>query len=489
MLSELEADWETWLLTLFPTYFTHPFAPHMQKLWEWIWELTPDVRPRSEIAIWSRGATKSTTGEAGVAVTAARGARRYALYVCGTQDQADDHVANIATMLESPRFAIFYPQVAARRLSKYGHSRGWRRNRLRTASGFTIDAIGLDTAARGVKMDEARPDFMLFDDIDDEHDDKRAVEKKEKSLTRKLIPAGSDDLAILGLQNLVHKESIFSKLADGRADFLHDRDVIGPVPAINNLEYTQRKGEYLIISGEPTWIGMSLETCEEYMNDWGLTSFLNEAQHRVTPPPGGMFNHIRYQRVDYKDVVDKFVRIVCWVDPAVSDTDRSDSHAVQVDALGFDDKVYRLYSWEDRTSPRDAIKRALVAAVKFGAESVGIETDQGGDTWDSVYELALKDAEREIGVRVRLPMKSAKAGSIGSKTHRASQMLFDYERDVFRHVRGTHDLLEESLNRFPRTKPYDLVDASYWSWRDLKGLDDQEGVIEDDTDPVVISAY
>jgi hypothetical protein len=61
----------------------------------------------------------------------------------------------------------------------------------------------------------------------------------------------------------------------------------------------------------------------------------------------------------------------------------------------------------------------------------------------------------------------AGAGGRGSKTHRAAQMLHDYETAHVVHVLGTHEVLERALRRFPRSKPYDLVDAAYWSWQDL----------------------
>src|SRR5262249_33134883 len=73
-------------------------------------------------------------------------ARRYGLYVSMTQQQADDHVQNVASMLESDAVAAAYPDLGNRMIGKFGNPRGWRRNRLRTERGFTIDAIGLDTA-------------------------------------------------------------------------------------------------------------------------------------------------------------------------------------------------------------------------------------------------------------------------------------------------------------------------------------------------------
>jgi hypothetical protein len=96
----------------------------------------------------------------------AREKRRYALYVSMTQEQADDHVANVAALLESPAIAAHYPALGQRLVGKFGNPKGWRRNRVRAASGFTVDAIGLDTAARGIKLEDARPDLIILDDID-----------------------------------------------------------------------------------------------------------------------------------------------------------------------------------------------------------------------------------------------------------------------------------------------------------------------------------
>lgn len=460
----MEDSWALWLLTLFPGLFAAPhFAPHHQALWEWAWSLRPGVRPEPFVAIWPRGAAKSTTAELAVVALGARQLRRYGLYVCNTQEQADDHVANIAGLLEASTVELFYPTLASRALSKYGMSKGWRRNRVRTASGLTVDAMGLDSAARGAKVDDDRPSFMVFDDLDSEQDTVATTDKKIKTLTRKLIPAGAPDLAILAIQNLVHENSIFAQLADGRAEFMSDRIVSGPIPALKDMTYSQQDGHFVITAGEPTWAGMGLQRCQEMVDDMGLTAFLAECQHDVEPPPGGMFSHLDFQRCTWAEVP-RFKRIVVWVDPAVTDTDYSDSHAIQADALGVDGKMYRLWSWESRATPEESISKALAKANELGAESVGVETDQGGDTWKTVYQKAAEGAERVPKFR------SEKAGAgRGGKVERASRMLADYERGRIVHVEGTHVALERALRRFPKTKPYDLVDACYWGWEDLLG--------------------
>lgn len=486
---EDEGDWEPWLRSLFPAEVKHAFAPHHEQFWEWVWSIEAGVRPDPFCAVWPRGGGKSSSAEMGVAALGARRVRRYGLYISATQDQADDHVSNVAGLLESDRLADRYPDMATRMVGKYGASKGWRRNRLRTSSGFSVDAMGLDSAARGVKLEDARPDFMVLDDLDKETDSPAATERKIKTLTRGVLPASSADCAILAIQNLVHENSVFARLVDGRADFLASRTVSGPVKALDAMAHEQVGGRTVIVAGSPTWAGQSLARCQEQVDDWGITAFLGEAQHDVTAPPGGMFDHLSFAHCAPNAVPD-LVRTVVWVDPAVTDKDTSDAHGIQADGIAADGTIYRLRSWEARTSPRDALRRAITIAIEVGADHVGVETDQGGDTWTSVYREAAQDVldERvDEGMMEAAipPFTSDKAGAgYGPKVHRASKMLADYERKTktgrpaIVHVLGDHAILEGALRRFPKTKPLDLVDTSFWSWTDLRNR--RRGPIQSD---------
>lgn len=478
--------WERWLPTLFPRHFPYPFGEHHAEFWGWVWAIRKGVRPRPFVAIWPRGGAKSTSAEAACVMLGARRARKYVLYVSGTQDQADDHVQNIGGMLESPQVEEYYPDLGSRKVGKYGASKGWRRNRVRTTSGFTVDAIGLDAAARGAKLDEDRPDFMIFDDLDGELDSPRTTQRKVKTLTYKLLPAGSSDLGVLANQNLILPDGIFSRLAHGHnghmapsgaADFLSDRIVSGPHPALRGMEVTQDEetGRFVVTAGSPIWEGQDRARCQEMVDDMGYSAFLSECQHSVSDDPGGIFSHLSYRRCNWDDVPwGDIVKAEVWVDPAVTSTDQSDSMGIQADAVAADGTLYRLWSWEQITSPLDALRRAILKGMELGARNVGVETDQGGDAWISVYRDACRslvedDAHPGITAKTRFPQfRHAKAGAgHGSKVHRAAQMVGDYERGKIVHVRGTHETLERALYRFPVTKPFDLTDAAYWSWYHL----------------------
>lgn len=498
---EHEDDWRGWLQLMFREHFRAPFAAHHEQLWEWVWAIEMGVAPVDVfVAVWARGAAKSTSAEAAVAALGARARRRFVLYVCDTQEQANDHVGNIAGLLESSYLEMAYPELGQRALTKYGNVKGWRRNRLRTASGLTIDALGLDTAARGVKVDEFRPDLIVFDDIDNEKDGPGQVERKIIDVTQKLLPAGDSSLAVLVIQNIPNPEGVVARLAgiaDESADFLRPRVVSGPIPALVDATYEPREdGGHDIVHGLPTWEGQGLEQCQTYVNKFGLTAFRAEAQHETDARGGGMFDHLTYRHCRFEEVPwGQLAQVAVWCDPAVTTTDNSDSQAVQADGLGDDGTVYRLRSWEERATPVAAIKVAAAFAIRFGTRKVGIETDQGGDTWNSVYKEAVEEVRADLALLTAgLPVdgpaiyvqtlveidadqlvfpllyqpSQEKAGvTQQSKASRAQQMLAAYETRSIVHVLGTHLLLERGLNRFPARRPFDLVDAAYWSLRDL----------------------
>ena len=497
----LEQDWKRWIRRFFPRHVSDddgdfvPFAPHQERFWEHGWSIERGVRPRPALFGFPRGQAKSTGMELLGISLGARRVRDYGLYVCGVQDQANEHVGNMQDAIEdSEELARLYPMFARRGVSAYGHSEGWNRTRLVTASGFAVDALGLDTAsARGKKFKIRRPGFIFFDDIDNSGDSLAAVLNKISAIVDRILPSGAPDCAIVLGQNMIHPLAVVAQLfgvADPslpEPDFLADRITVGPIKAVEGLEYErlpaghpngfEERPRYVITAGKPTWVGMGLDSCQAFIDAHGVSSFLREHQHEIAARPGGMYDHIEFEHCERSEVPWAAIeRVTVWVDPAVTNTDGSDSHAIQADALASDGRIFRLFSWEGRTSPEDAIRRAILKAVELGSDKVGVETDQGGDTWRSVFREAKKalveegrdgrKITQEEADRVRFDSDKAGAGH-GSKVHRGSLMLSEYERGTFVHVTGTHNVLERALKRFPKTKPLDLADAAYWSWHDL----------------------
>lgn len=281
------ADWRLRLPLVYPKHFTAGFAMRHVEMWEWANAIEPESSPDPFCAFWPRGGGKSTGAEGVAADLGCRDKRRYCLYVRNTQDMADKSVANVAALLESPETERYYPEHADRMLGKFGHAKGWRRERLTTAGGYTIDAAGLDTATRGLKFEENRPDLIIFDDIDEKLDGPHITAKKIAIITTSILPAGSNNCAVLFIQNLIIPDGVATQLADGRADFLVRRRVSGPHPAVEGLKFAWQLDETtgirraVITAGTATWAGQPLAACQKFIDTWGLSAFLKEAQHQV----------------------------------------------------------------------------------------------------------------------------------------------------------------------------------------------------------------
>lgn len=293
-LAYADMPWDSWARRYFPSLKS--FAQRHVNAWEWFESLTPGIKPKPLIAIFSRGGGKSSTVELCAGRVCARLNRRFMLIVSETQDQADAHVQSIS--------AILTLIGAQPKRNDAGRTSAWRREQLRTANGFNIAAFGLNTGARGIKIDQFRPDIIVFDDIDSVKDSMENIQKKIDTITRTILPTGSSDCAVVLCQNLITSNSIASQLCDDRAKFLLNRTVPDIEPAVRNLEvkaHPQGPGLpdlYQVIGGEPTWDGQDIKTCEEQINEWGYETFLRESQHEVKI--GGELSFPTFEGIDFR---------------------------------------------------------------------------------------------------------------------------------------------------------------------------------------------
>jgi predicted phage terminase large subunit-like protein len=380
-------NWRTWINRHFAHVCKAPFAERHVRLWTWLEELTPGIKPFARIEIWPRGSAKSTTAELGAAYVGQKGTRRFALYVSGTQDQADKHVSAIATLFEIAG--------VARRINKYGSSRGWRRNQLQTANGFYIEALGLDTAARGIKIDEFRPDLIIFDDIDEQHDSPRTVAKKEATIASAIIPAGSTDCAVLVIQNLIHEEGVVARLVDGRSDFLLARDAPIIERAVEGLAVASEDcgnglKRWRIVGGEATWEGQSLDVCERQINEIGLRTFLREAQHEVIGADGYFFDSTKF---GIMPALPKDLRgwKFCVAADFAATQCGGDYTAIVLMGLAPSGRSLIVRVWRDQLSPDNA-RKLLDSALAWCHDTVGqcrlrLKQDPGQAGKDQALQL------------------------------------------------------------------------------------------------------
>lgn len=389
--------WEERVEAMFKPYFTRGFSPPHIEFWQWVDAITPDTAPRPFCAFWSRGRGKSTNAEAATAYLGARETRRYCMYVSGTQDQADKHVATIARMLESDGVTQFYPDVGRPLLGRNG-SRTWNRQMLTAANEYTVEAIGLNKAVRGQKIDWARPDLIIFDDVDEKHDSELTIGKKLEIITASILPAGSANCAVLFVQNLIGADSIATMLAtpaaSGGAGFMTDRVVSGPFPAVEGLEYELREqpdGTYrwCITAGTPLWAGFEEDVCEAELNRVGPTSFESEYQHNIEADnPHALMTEEDFERTRVT-TAPALAYIGIGVDPPGGATECGIVAGGRV-KIGGDWHGYRL---EDNTKPAGCKPEQWALAVlqtyyRTKADAIYVERNYGGDMVASTIRQA-----------------------------------------------------------------------------------------------------
>ena len=205
-------------------------------------------------------------------------ARRFCLYVCANQDQANSHVEQISDALQAIGIG---PKIGF-----YGTQRTWNRKMLKTDTGVTILGIGLDKGVRGLQSDALRPDFLCLDDVDDSSDSLKEIAGKEARLKGGLFGALATNPTIIFPQNVIHRDSIMNRVLTNEADYLLDARFKSPVPAIRNFTYSSRNNDggrrIYKVKGQPSWPGgFTLKDAEFILNTQGLAFFLREFQHDV----------------------------------------------------------------------------------------------------------------------------------------------------------------------------------------------------------------
>lgn len=422
-------------------------------VWDWVAGLQPGQPSQSRVEIWPRGGAKSTLAEMACAYLACTLTRRFALYVCGTQDQADLHVQAIAALLEQ--------MGVPRAVNAYSASVAWTAQRLQTVNGFGVVGVGLNSRVRGARLGEFRPDLIILDDIDETHDTPQAVAKKLRTVTSAVFAAGSADATVLFIQNRIHKDSAIAQVADGRAEILLGASVTQE-PAVRGLEYerveTVEGPRYRVTGGKPTWPqGQGLAVAEKQINEWGLPTFLTESQHEDAPD-GGLWS--RDRDIDPCRVArapERLQRIVIGIDPSGSVGTEA---GIVAAGRGFDGHYYVMADDSLAGSTNEWVAAAIARYHALGADTLVVERNYGGD----MAEAAFRNADPQLGVKMVVSSRG--------KQIRAEPVQQLYERGMVHHVGHYPDMEIELCRWQPGMKSPNRLDALVFAVTELMAFDD-----------------
>ena len=186
----------------------------------------------------------------------------------------------------------------------------WQEGQFVTQSDVAFFARGRGQSPRGLRYKEARPDYIVIDDLDD--DELCRNEKRVKDLTDWV------------------KEALFGALDVGRGRFIMVGNLISKNSVLANIADT--KGVYVSEikavdkDGEPVWKEKwTKEEAEEAEAFMGYRSWQKEMMHNPIKD-GTIFRHdwIRYKKVL---PLHKYEMLVCYTDPSFKSTTANDYKA------------------------------------------------------------------------------------------------------------------------------------------------------------------
>lgn len=438
--------WELWLRLVAPKFVDAPFALHHRQFWKW-WMQIDERRPRPFVGCWNRGGAKTTTLQLALLMLACQQTRNYCLYIGAVQDAVDDKVADVGELMVGSNLGLVYPGVDEVYRTSTGQKRDMRKSRIRNALSFTLDSIGMDQALiRGIKVGENRPGLIVLDDLEKTHDTPYVRNKKIETITNDILGAVGDDTIIVYIQNMIHDESIMSQVVSGKAQFMADRIVSGPIPQIVDLEWIEnptwdetildpddRRGrKFWIIGGTPTWQGLGLEESEKQLNTLSPPGFLREKQHDTDVAEGDKFPRQFWR---YLDVAPPNLRLCRSWDLAASESP------------GADYTVGTLMGM-----PKDGSKKVYILDVVRG---------QWGA--DKVEATARQIAEQDLEDYGRCPVLiEGQPGAAGKQWSERwkKEILFGIETVIIP-PQGSKDFRADGLSAVQRNAQVYLVNAEW----------------------------
>lgn len=297
------AGWKTWLQTLFPFVFGADFSADHAQYWTHKWQVLQKLKNNEEVApeelvtliILGRGMGKSTMAEVAALMRAAIVGECYLLYVCSTDDQAREHIANIKYLIEHPdsKLAEYYPSLSEPKEQRKGGTDTWNKDTFITKSGAIFRAKGLNSSMRGLRVGTLRPNQIILDDIDDIKDSVAVAQNKLNVIKASILPVVTDNATIDFPQNLISEHSVMNQIYTGISDALAERTVVGVTKAFLQLDVssdfdeTGRVKHTIESTSTPSWKGFDIKRAQKFLNASGLDTFLAEYQNELSRQKAG----------------------------------------------------------------------------------------------------------------------------------------------------------------------------------------------------------
>lgn len=233
----LEADPELWFRYYFPQYCYAEAADFHKKATKRILNNLEWY----EVRAWSRELAKSTRTMMEVLYLCLTAKKKYVLMISNSFDNAERLLMPFKGNLEANQ----------RIIHDYGHQElpgSWTSSEFTTRKGVAFRALGAGQSPRGTRNEEARPDVILFDDLDTDEDcrNPEIIEKKWRWIEDAAIGTRSlsKNTSIIFCGNIIAKDCCVVRAQEfaDKTDIINIRDAEGKStwPQKNTEEHIDR---------------------------------------------------------------------------------------------------------------------------------------------------------------------------------------------------------------------------------------------------------
>jgi predicted phage terminase large subunit-like protein len=365
-VNEMSEDKTVFGSRFFPRFFYKPFAPFQKESLKKVLESISEI----SVIFFPRGGGKSQIfGNLCPIILALYHGARYIMLVSQSAERAYDLLSDIKASVESPEFVEVFGNFIGEQWSRkkaHLYSEKW-------GVDCIIDARGIGAKIRGASSRGSRIDYAILDDIEDDDDvsDPRQVAITERWVTKKLLPALTDDPdpskrgRVIWLATTIAKDSASIRASEYQGAMtikfpLMDENDESIWPEMKTTDEARALRERLFSQN------MASVWWTEYMMDPRSEQCLTFDENKI---------------MYYKDsdISGRKIPLYMEVDCAYSDRKKADKSAIVVGGFASNTNLYIMDTVSGKFSPEKLLDEIIKLARKYYNTqnkiiSIGIES-------------------------------------------------------------------------------------------------------------------
>jgi predicted phage terminase large subunit-like protein len=433
-------DTKFYLKTFHPEKFEAEFSPEIHNP---IFAMIDSGKSNKKCIAAPRGIGKTSIAEGICCKNILYHISNFIVYVSNSATSAERQTENIKhELLTNRAIRDLFGNVKSSRADDVDDSFSKKTWAAHTDAGDTlILPRGSGQQIRGLLYRGKRPDFIVFDDLEDTE----TIANEEQRMKRKMWFFGDavkatarfkKDWVLLYIDTLKHEDALLKHLLDSPGwDSvtleLCDDNYESKAPSFMTTEEIKAEAE-------------------QHREDGVLDVFYREYRNMPISTEDATFRPEYFKYYNEKDIGPVYNIVI--VDPAKSvKLHSADSAVVCVGVSEANNALYVREAFRGKLHPDELYEKMFQIVDQFRAKTLAVEVT-------SLNEFITQPIRNEI-VRRRADVEFIELNARGKKEERIASLVPYYRRGVIYHNPGVCNALENQLLGFPRSKYLDLMDA------------------------------